>query len=67
MNTTTIAWSHAPSPKDGKTYRIKLRNFMGDEWEDTATASPTAHNGWANGKWQDWANEVKAWLPIDSP
>lgn len=59
MNRPT--WTRAASPKDGKTYKTRLKNFQGDEWESTATADPTACNGWRNGKWQDWAKEVKAY------
>lgn len=57
-------WTRAKSPKDGRAYATLLRNCIGDEWQSAAIADPTACNGWRNGKWQDWAGEVKAHRPI---
>jgi phosphoribosylaminoimidazole carboxylase (NCAIR synthetase) len=66
MSTTATLpkWNRSPSPKDGKTYATSMKNFIGDEWESTAQADPTAVNGWRNGKWQDYGKEVRAWRPL---
>ncbi len=62
--TPKAKWHRGPSPKDGLTYRTRLTNCIDDQWESVAIADPTAGNGWRNGKWQDGAKEVKAWMPI---
>ncbi len=57
-------WTKGASPRDGRRYQIRLKNFLGETWEDEAQADPHAHGGWRNGKWQDIASEVKTFRPI---
>lgn len=59
-----IKWNRTPSPRDGQRYHVHFKNCIDDEWAGEATADPNARNGWSNGKWQDWAKEVKAWRTI---
>ena len=59
-----IGWTYGESPKDGNEYWVATK--QGTVF--TATATPSAVNGWSNyDTWEDFDNAVVAYIKISKP